>query len=56
MSQKQFTTTFEEELLKSCKQLAVECNCNVNQIFELGFKILTNSLEKEEIEEMIKRE
>lgn len=56
MKRKQLTTTFNEDLLKSCKKLAIECDCNVNSILELGYEVLNKNFTVEEISKKIKED
>lgn len=35
---KTFRTTFQEELIKEMKKLAIELDCDVNEILEVSYK------------------
>lgn len=48
---KAFRTTFEDELIKELKKMAVELNCSVNDILEVSYKYAKS---KNKLKELLK--
>lgn len=53
---KPFNTSFEKELIKGMKSLALDLGCNVNEILEVAYNLLTQNFNKKQIFEMIQKE
>lgn len=53
---KPFNTSFEKELIKGMKKLSLDLDCNVNEILEVAYNLLTQNFNKKQIFEMIQKE
>jgi len=46
MPRKRFTTSIDDKLLKKIKKLAIELDCNANDLIEEGIKNILKKYEK----------
>ena len=46
MPRKRFTTSIDDKLLKEIKKLAIELDCNANDLLEEGIKYILKKYEK----------